>query len=136
VVRWPHASWLLLAAVALRCSDLVRHAQWKSRDLASELERFYATDFRASMIHELEEGIDGCIHRLTQEHERFRRVWTARLDDPYAVLGVPPGAGAERVRRAYFHLVLKYHPDKVQGDDAKEMFLRVARAYRILSSLH
>jgi hypothetical protein len=132
----PYAAvWLLWTAIAVRGTDLVRNAKRNSRGLAQELERFYGTDYRASMIHELEEGIDGCIHRLTDEDERLRRVWTSRVDDPYAVLGLPHGASTTQIRHAYYRLVLKYHPDKVPGDHAKEMFLRVAKAYRAFCGL-
>ena len=37
--------------------------------------------------------------------------------DPYAVLGVTPGAGKDEVRRAYLHLAKTYHPDRYATSD-------------------
>lgn len=49
--------------------------------------------------------------------------------DPYAVLGVSPGASAEDVRRAYFRLVRQYPPEA-----HPEEFKQVRAAYETLRS--
>lgn len=43
--------------------------------------------------------------------------------NPYAVLGVKPGASREEIQAAYRELVQKYHPDKVShlGKEFQEM---------------
>ena len=59
--------------------------------------------------------------------------------DPYAALGLPPGAGEEDVRAAYEEAKVKYDPELVAdlGYDAKEHFKKkfraVERAYRMLA---
>ncbi len=50
-----------------------------------------------------------------------------------AVLGLPPGAGYEDVRRAYRRLAFEYHPDRHEGRSEMEgRFKQVGEAYRAL----
>lgn len=52
----------------------------------------------------------------------------------YAVLGIPPTASREEIKKAYHRLALKYHPDRNNGDSAAaEKFKEVAEAYSVLS---
>jgi curved DNA-binding protein CbpA len=51
-------------------------------------------------------------------------------NDPYAVLGVAPGADPDTVRRAFRRCARHTHPDA--GGDA-QAFARVHRAYEMLS---
>ncbi|MGH7376159.1 MAG: DnaJ domain-containing protein [Candidatus Methylomirabilales bacterium] len=62
-----------------------------------------------------------------------------REEDPYAVLGLEPGASREEVKVAYRRLVAQYHPDKVTHlgkefqDLAHRRLLQIQRAYQHLS---
>ena len=57
--------------------------------------------------------------------------------DPYASLGVAPGATAREIRAAYQALVQKFHPDLHQGNPLEELasarLVEINRAYHILS---
>ena len=54
--------------------------------------------------------------------------------DYYEVLGVGKGASADKIKKAYRKLAVKYHPDKNPGDkEAEEKFKEAAEAYSILS---
>ncbi len=55
--------------------------------------------------------------------------------DPYAVLGLSPGAGQREIRAAFRALARRYHPD-VSGSDpaAERAFKRIVLAYEILGS--
>ncbi len=49
-------------------------------------------------------------------------------DDPWAVLGVDPGADAATLRRAYHDLVRQYHPDRHFAEGVPTEFIRVAES--------
>ncbi|MBU1671457.1 MAG: J domain-containing protein [Actinobacteria bacterium] len=54
--------------------------------------------------------------------------------DPYKILGVSRDAGKEDIKRAYYRMARKYHPDQHLGNTyAEEMFKDVASAYEVLS---
>lgn len=57
--------------------------------------------------------------------------------DHYEVLGVAASANADEIKKAYRKLVLKHHPDRVQGELAKnraeKQFKLIAEAYKVLS---
>jgi len=56
---------------------------------------------------------------------------------PWQVLGVPRGAGAEEVKRAYKRLAMEWHPDRHQSEEDKVLaeakFKAIGEAYEILS---
>lgn len=58
--------------------------------------------------------------------------------NPYKVLGVPEGADAETIKKAYYELVKKYHPDKYANnplkDLAEEKLKEINKAYEMLTS--
>ncbi|CAK0794165.1 unnamed protein product [Prorocentrum cordatum] len=54
--------------------------------------------------------------------------------DPHDVLGVPRGATAEEVRRAYLEKAKRLHPDRSTAPDAQQAFQRLQQAYQAISS--
>ena len=57
-------------------------------------------------------------------------------EDYYKLLGLKRGATKEQIKRAFKKLSLKYHPDKNRDNPkkAKEMFVKIANAYDVLSN--
>ena len=57
------------------------------------------------------------------------------MKNPYEVLGIPPSATDEEVKKAYRRLAMKYHPDKVEGmgeevkKNAAAQFREINEAY-------
>eukprot|EP01062_Namystynia_karyoxenos_P065864 TRINITY_DN59914_c0_g1_i1.p1 TRINITY_DN59914_c0_g1~~TRINITY_DN59914_c0_g1_i1.p1 ORF type:complete len:619 (+),score=200.67 TRINITY_DN59914_c0_g1_i1:112-1857(+) len=53
--------------------------------------------------------------------------------DPYAELGLESGADTNKVKKAYRHLSMKYHPDKDPSEEARVIYRSVRRAYKALT---
>ena len=56
------------------------------------------------------------------------------MRDPYGILGIPPNASDEEIKKAYRNLSRKYHPDaninNPDKDQAEARFKEVQQAYR------
>ncbi|CAN6458024.1 unnamed protein product [Victoria cruziana] len=53
-------------------------------------------------------------------------------DDCYDLLGVTQSATASEIKKAYYKLSLKYHPDKNPDPESRKKFIKIANAYEIL----
>ncbi|EJU01129.1 hypothetical protein DACRYDRAFT_89497 [Dacryopinax primogenitus] len=57
----------------------------------------------------------------------------AATKDPYQVLGVKKDASKSDIKKAYFDLAKKYHPDTNKNASAKDKFVEIQSAWDILS---
>ncbi|SCV01003.1 LAMI_0G08702g1_1 [Lachancea mirantina] len=55
------------------------------------------------------------------------------IKDPYAALGVAKTASASEIKKAYYKLAKKYHPDINKAEGAQKKFHDLQNAYEILS---
>ena len=53
--------------------------------------------------------------------------------DYYEVLGVPRGASAEAIKKAFRRLAMQYHPDRNKESGAEARFKEIGEAYEVLS---
>ncbi|XP_028670123.2 dnaJ heat shock protein family (Hsp40) member A3a isoform X2 [Erpetoichthys calabaricus] len=61
-------------------------------------------------------------------------VSSCNKEDYYNILGVPRTASQKEIKKAYYQLAKKYHPDTSKDDpQAKEKFTKLAEAYEVLS---
>jgi len=56
-----------------------------------------------------------------------------RNDDFYNELGIGKNSTASEIKKAYFGLAKKYHPDVNKTSQAKDRFAKIAVAYETLS---
>jgi molecular chaperone DnaJ len=55
------------------------------------------------------------------------------MKDPYKVLGVEKGASSSDIKKAYYGMAKKYHPDTNKEPGAKDRFAEAQSAYELLS---
>jgi len=54
------------------------------------------------------------------------------MDDPYAVLGVEPGAAPDELAAAYRSQAKRWHPDRNTGEESERRMAQVNAAYDLL----
>ncbi|GAA5943247.1 uncharacterized protein JCM15063_005306 [Sporobolomyces koalae] len=57
----------------------------------------------------------------------------ALAKNPYQVLGVGKDASSSEIKKNYYQLAKKYHPDSSKEKNAKEKFVEIQEAYDVLS---
>ncbi|KAH3683997.1 hypothetical protein WICPIJ_005020 [Wickerhamomyces pijperi] len=66
-------------------------------------------------------------------YRSFHATSKASLEDPYQTLGVDKSASSSDIKKAYYKLAKKYHPDINKEAEAEKKFHNIQEAYEILS---
>lgn len=103
-----------------------------------------AAERRSIRSEERQTPIPPSVPRLSRDAEQLQDEILVRLRnpadlDPYAVLGVDPGASPASVKKAYFRAAKRYHPDALRRHglisiqrEASDLFSQIAQAWEIL----
>jgi molecular chaperone DnaJ len=78
-------------------------------------------------------GCGRAAHTEQQADFHTTRRLLATPRDPYGTLGVNKSASAAEIKKAYYGLAKKYHPDTNKDPTAKDKFAEIQSAYEILS---
>ncbi|XP_071002113.1 dnaJ homolog subfamily A member 3, mitochondrial-like isoform X4 [Oncorhynchus clarkii lewisi] len=75
-------------------------------------------------------------HVVSSSHSFHTSCSSANKQDLYDVLGVPRTSTQKEIKKAYYQMAKKYHPDTNQDDpQAKEKFAKLAEAYEFVMEL-
>lgn len=101
-----------------------------------QAQQFLATlTFAQTEIHRKQQG--GLESQHLQQQQQCRKFHTTnalRAKDYYQTLGVAKNASSKDIKKAYYQLAKKYHPDTNKDDpDASRKFQEVSEAYEVLS---
>ncbi|XP_030369187.1 protein tumorous imaginal discs, mitochondrial isoform X2 [Scaptodrosophila lebanonensis] len=74
------------------------------------------------------------VAKMQQQTRNFHRSSRLNAKDYYKILGVAKNANGKDIKKAYYQLAKKYHPDTNKDDpDSNKKFQEVSEAYEVLS---
>ena len=122
------------------------------RDVTHQLSQRLDSSYRLEMLHFLfgiassdgsvSDSENDVINRISgymsisdSDFQSIRAMFVSQTDASYKILEIEPTSSDEEVKKAFRHMAMKYHPDKVShlGEDfkkvANEKFRKVQEAY-------
>lgn len=96
----------------------------------ARLARDYVTQVRRQKLDQLVRLGNGALDPRRSFHSS--RVNLVAQKDPYQVLGIKKDATPADIKKAYFALARKYHPDTNKDPSVKDKFLDIQGAYEVL----
>jgi len=120
-----------------RRREKMQKIQEKQRKAREEQQQKARERMRQQQQRQRQRG--GFNNRFNQNRQRQQQQQGARGDtggkDPHRVLGVKPGASAKEIKKAYYKLAKKWHPDKHPGKEkqANSRMSKINAAYELLT---
>jgi len=97
----------------------------------TDMQKIKVPDNDDDVLKDIENDLDGSDNMATTTHTPSGQV---KDNYYYEALGVESNADAHKIKRHYYLMARKFHPDKNPGDAAAvEKFKLVAEAYQVLS---
>jgi len=97
----------------------------------TDMQKIQVPDNDDDVLKDIENDLDGSDNMATTTHTPSGQV---KDNYYYEALGVESNADAHKIKRQYYLMARKFHPDKNPGDAAAvEKFKLVAEAYQVLS---
>ncbi|KAH7328326.1 chaperone DnaJ [Stachybotrys elegans] len=126
-------SSLLIKAAAPARAALVQ-SSWSGRQpmrkCLNKCARLHTASFQA---HVSGQGRARRAPRRSSSPRSFHTTRSLSQKDPYQALGVSKSASAAEIKKAYYGLAKKFHPDTNKDPTAKDKFADIQSAYEILS---
>ncbi|KAJ5641100.1 DnaJ [Penicillium herquei] len=122
-----------LPARLLRAQSQCSTKTTRSTVSVSCQKRAYHAGSSASPARRLREGVSKNKTSSVFLIRPFHSTASLAIADPYRVLGVDKGASAGDIKKAYYGLAKKYHPDTNKDANAKDKFAEAQSAYELLS---
>ncbi|KAK0505961.1 DnaJ protein [Armillaria luteobubalina] len=90
--------------------------------------------YRSRCLHNLPNSARRlpCPSRIAERRHFHASPVSAAPKDPYSVLGVNKDATAAEIKKVYFSLARKYHPDTNPDANARDKFVEIQEAYDVL----
>lgn len=80
----------------------------------------------------LQQQINVCLQQQLRSFHPSRRKLQETFPDHYATLELQPSANAKEIKKQFYALSKKYHPDVNHDPSASERFVKISEAYHVL----
>lgn len=114
-------------SISTRQCDRLRHDVRSRKIHTSSQAQFQRPRIRSPSL------ASSCPHRQRNARTFSSTSPAQATKDPYATLGVGKSASAGEIKKAYYALAKKYHPDTNKDASAKEKFTDAQAAYELLN---